>query len=77
MTYVQEVNYPSISISHRYNTGTILGTRPHTNKNTPIHIYNLRNYTNYTNKIQSHVEDGKPRKRRGHSPINLRNAINS
>ena len=56
MVYVQKINYTSINIHHRYNTGTILGTRQHTN--TPIHIYSPRNYTNYTNKIQSPVEAG-------------------
>jgi len=33
MVYVQKINYPSTNIHHKYNTGTILGTRPHTNTN--------------------------------------------
>jgi len=43
MIYVQEVNYPSTSIRHRYNTCTVLGTRPHINTNAQYNIkYNLQ-----------------------------------
>jgi len=39
MVYVQEIKYPGRNIRHRSNTGTILGTWPHSNTNTPIHLY--------------------------------------